>query len=314
MRHKLFPYGHHFFLLIFFFIYSVTVDALEANKDEPYRGVIVQSNMQEIGYQLGDVAYQTIVIRTPRDYQLDESSLPAKGKGAASIELRDAQSHAQSEGSETVHTLRLDWQIFRVLQETRSYPIKSLDLQFRKTDKVLTAHVPGGRVFVASVLPTAMKKLTGEMNLAQLVPKGDVPPQPRSKRPFVIALVLAWFGLLASCIYVAWRFDWLPPIFGQSLPFRNAYRQIRQLKQSDTTLLTAMQLLRHAFDNTAGVAISKEQLASLFERVPTLEHKHAEIEQFYTSSELHFFAGATSDVTLKQLTILSRQLMKLEAG
>ena len=58
----------------------------------------VQSTMQEIGYQVGDVARQTIVIRTPKGYKLDEASLPNIGKSAVSIELRDAQWSAQNTG------------------------------------------------------------------------------------------------------------------------------------------------------------------------------------------------------------------------
>ena len=140
----------------------------------------VQSTMQEIGYQVGDVARQTIVIRTPKGYKLDEASLPNIGKSAVSIELRDAQWSAQNTGNETVHTLILDWQIFRVMQETRAYPLKPLDLQFILADKKLAVHVKPGQVFVASVLPTAMKKLTAEMNAEQLKPKADVLPQARS--------------------------------------------------------------------------------------------------------------------------------------
>ena len=220
----------------------------------------VQSTMQEIGYQVGDVARQTIVIRTPKGYKLDEASLPNIGKSAVSIELRDAQWSAQNTGNETVHTLILDWQIFRVMQETRAYPLKPLDLQFILADKKLAVHVKPGQVFVASVLPTAMKKLTAEMNAEQLKPKADVLPQARNTQALIKALIMAFFGLLISSLYFAWQFDWLPArltaLFSSPKPFRHAYRDIQALQKTGDAskqLSQAMRALRRACDATAGL-------------------------------------------------------------
>ena len=75
-------------LLMLLSTISLQVSAAETMPVIPVQNVSVQSTMQEIGYQVGDVARQTIVIRTPRGYELDEASLPNIGKSAVSLELR----------------------------------------------------------------------------------------------------------------------------------------------------------------------------------------------------------------------------------
>ncbi|MDO9203943.1 hypothetical protein [Methylotenera sp.] len=300
-------------LLILLSATSLQVSAADTKPVVPVQNVSVQSTMQEIGYQVGDVARQTIIIRTPEGYVLDETSLPNIGKSAASIELRDAQWSAQNTGNETVHTIILDWQIFRVMQETRAYKLKSLDLQFRLADKVLIAHVKPAQMSVASILPTAMKKLTAETN-------ADVLPKARNTQALIKTLIMALLGLLISSLYFAWRFDWLPAkltaLFSAPKPFRRAYRDIQSLKKNadaSTQLSHAMRALRRACDATAGTTLSAERVALLFNGNDQLTAKRTEIESFYAGSERAFFAGGVSDLTMEQLKQLSRQLMLLEA-
>jgi mxaA protein len=307
-------------LLMLLSTISLQVSAAETKPVMPVQNVSVQSTMQEIGYQVGDIARQTIVIRTPKGYELDEASLPNIGKSAVSIELRDAQWSAQNTGNETVHTLILDWQIFRVMQETRNYPLKKLDLQFILADKKLAVHVKPGQMLVASVLPSAMKKLTAEMNAEQLKPKADVLPQARNTQALIMALIMALIGLLVSSLYFAWRFDWLPArltaLFSAPLPFRRAYRDIQALQKTgdtSTQLSHAMLALRRACDATAGTTLSAERVALLFNGNNQFTAKRTDIERFYMVSEHTFFAGDASDLSIEQLKQLSRQLMMLEA-
>lgn len=307
-------------LLMLLSTISLQVSAAETMPVIPVQNVSVQSTMQEIGYQVGDVARQTIVIRTPRGYELDEASLPNIGKSAVSLELRDAQWSAQNTGNETVHTLILDWQIFRVMQETRAYPLKPLNLQFILADKKLAVHIKPARMFVASILPSDMKKLTAEMNAEQLKPKADVLPQARDTQALAKALFMALLGLLISSVYFAWWFDWLPAsltaLFSTPKPFRRAYRDIQALAKTDDATLQlshAMRALRRACDATAGTTLSAERVALLFNVNNQFSAKRAEIESFYVASERTFFAGGVSDLSMDQLKQLSRQLMMLEA-
>lgn len=276
----------------------------------------VQSNTVEIGYQIGDIAHQTVIIHTPKGYHVDKSSLPAKGKGAAYMELRDAQWKTQEIGNVSQHQFDLDWQIFRVMQETRAYSLKPLDLQFRNkvaNDKALTVHVNAASVLVASVLPTAM-------DAEHATPLDDIAPPLRNTRPMVAVLWISFIGLLLSSLYFAWRFDWLPAkltaLFIAPKPLKSAYREIKALQktgETSTQIAHAMRSLRHACDATAGATLSLERVALLFERNKKLMSKRTEIERFYAESERCFFAGSNSALTLNQLMQLSRELMVLES-
>lgn len=311
----------YFYILLAISILSTSKVAATTNTSVGIVPIKMQSNTYEIGYQLGDIAYQTINIITPKGYQFDESSLPAKGKGATNMELRNATWHKHNIGNSSQHVIQLEWQIFRVMQETRSYSLKPLDLKFRPkiaSQKALTVHVNAARVLVSSVLPTSMDE-------AHIKPRLDAMPQPRNTGPIVLTLCLAVVGFLLSMLYFAWHFDWLPArltaLFVEPKPFRKAYREIKHLKKEvkgnvDTSaqLTKAMCVLRRACDASAGTTLSLERIGLLFANNGKYAAKRAEIESFYAESERTFFAGNSSSYTLFQLSQLSRQLMKLETG
>lgn len=302
---------------LLFSAFAVTTIAASNTSAEKNIVVKVQSSTNEIGYQIGDIAHQTIMVITPSGYQFDESSLPAKGKGAANMELRDAKWQVHETDNTSQHKLELEWQIFRVMQETRAYSLKPLDLKFAPqspTDKVLTVHVNAARVLVSSVLPTSM-------DAAYTQPRFDVAPQARNTRPMIITLSFGLVGLLLSGVYFAWRFDWLPArftaLFAAPKPFRIAYRQIQSLQKNTNhseQLTSAMRTLRRACDATAGATISAERVGLLFECNARLATKRTEIESFYAESERAFFAGNASSFSLNKLKQLSRQLMALESA
>jgi hypothetical protein len=302
---------------ILFSTFALTTSAANSTSAEKNIVVKMQSNTDEIGYQIGDVARQTIMVITPSGYQFDESSLPVKGKGAANMELRDAKWQVHETGETSQHKLELEWQIFRVMQETRAYSLKPLDLQFSAqspTDKVLTVHVNAARVLVSSVLPTSMDAVYTQ-------PRIDVAPQARNTRPMIVTLSFGLVGLLLSSFYFSWRFDWLPArftaLFAAPKPFRSAYRQIQSLQKNTNhseQLTSAMCTLRRACDATAGATISAERVGLLFECNGRLATKRTEIESFYAESERAFFAGNASNFSLNQLKQLSRQLMALESA
>lgn len=297
---------------------SVTTNVVYAN-NMPVAATPIhkQFDLVEIGYQVGDIAHETVTIQTPKGYFLDAASLPAQGKSAAYMELQNAKWQTKNVGNISQHILELDWQIFRVMQETRAFSLKPLNLQFRSKvagDKVLTVHVDAAKVIVASLLPTAM-------DADHTNPLKDVEPPLRNTQPMLISLAMSLFGLMLSSLYFAWRFDCLPEkltaYFCEPKPFKRAFREIRALRKtsdSAVALKNAMRSLRQACDATAGATLSAEKVNVLFERNASLMPKRIEIEGFYAESERNFFAGTKTPYTLKQLLLLSRQLMVLESA
>ena len=275
----------------------------------------VKSNTVEIGYQIGDIAHQTVTIQTPKGYFLDVASLPQQGKGATYIELHGVKLHAKEEDNTTKHVLELNWQIFRVMQETRAFSLKPLNLQFRTkaSNQVLFVHVDAARVIVASLLPTSM-------DAEHSKPLEDAAPPLRDTRPLLTIFWFSFTGLLLSTLYFAWRFDWLPAkltdYFFSPKPFKRAHREIAALQKSIDNLgkiNQAMRTLRHAFDATAGAALTAEKVYVLFERNAKFTVKRIEIESFYAESDRYFFAGTMPEFSIKQLIQLSHQLMLIES-
>lgn len=275
--------------------------------------LIIRSSMREIGYNVGDVARQTIMVETPPGYRFDPASLPNIGKTTGFIELRDARWQFEEMKHLTRHKLELDWQIFQVLQEVRAYPLMPLRLQFRHedgADKVIYAELEPASVIVSSLLPARM-----DAGRLQLLP--DVAPQPRATAGLLWGLLVSVTLTLLTIIYVAWYFDWLQVGRRWNRPYRVACRQIRAIRrgkeESALQLQVAMKSLRQACDVTAGTALSRERLHLLFERNPWMLALRPEIEQLYADSDRLFFAGEAETADFEKLYQLGRKLRALES-
>lgn len=272
-------------------------------------GIISQkSEMRSVGYNVGDVAEQHVEIIIPRGYRLDESTLPVGGKNSGKFELRSTRVHSQDEGAVTRYTLVFDWQIFQVLPEVKPYPLMPLDLQFRRHDRVLDVHVDAPRVMVATFMPLILKKEDRAM-------QGDVATTARPTAVLERAMLAAATVLLLTIVYFCWYFDWLRLGWRAPRPFRRACRQIRRIARTESPerqSMQAMRLLRHAFDATAGVALSGESLVRLFERSPRMLPLRQEIERFYCESERAFFSGASRADSIAELLRFGRRLRALE--
>lgn len=272
--------------------------------------ISVQSELREIGYSVGDIARQTIVVNTPEGYRFEESSLPTMGRTSDFIELRDAKWEFKDTKSGTRHVFILDWQVFQVLQEIKAYPLKPLNLQFRKDEKFVHAVLDPGRIIISSLLPTAL-------SAERLKSLPDIEAIPRSTLGLKSGLFASLFLLLVSMAYFAWYLDWLNIRSASSRPFTIASREIRAIRKNKDSerirLMASMKTLRRASDMTAGVALSRERLGLLFERNPWLVSLQSDIEEFYSDSETLFFAGVANTADMEHLYKLSLKLRALES-
>ncbi|CAG0997755.1 mxaA protein [Methylophilaceae bacterium] len=295
------------FLLLAFLVLSAPMRGA-AEGQEADAAVSRKSEIRSIGYSVGDLAQQKVVVHTPRGYRLDESSLPVIGKTSGYVELRNARWESQDEKMTTRHDLTLDWQIFQVLPEVRPYALRPLALQFRRGEELLAVHVDAPSVMVSSFLPVVMKP-------AYMAPQADIAAALRQVRNLQSGVIAALCGLLLSTIYFAWRFDWLRLGRSARRPFRRACREIRSMRKTGSMVeqsLAAMRILRRACDASAGVTLSMESLHVLFRRNPWLMPLRVEVEGFYDESERVFFAGSTHVPSLDQLSALGRRLRALE--
>lgn len=299
-------------LLIFFtsFVYASDAQNKVINVALKDSAILVSSSVDELGYRVGDIAHQTIEVMTPKGYRLDEASIPAIGKGAASIELRHADWKQSDSADSTRHYITLEWQIFRVMQEARYYALRPLHLQFKRKAQSIAVDIQPAQVLVTSVLPS-------QMNEEAMALRADIKPQQHNLSTYLTTLGLASCTFLLSLVYFNWHFDWFHLRVRKLQPFRRAYREIKKLSNANSAQTTntfkAMQILRSAFDASAEITLTIERLSLLYRHCPWLIPKQQEIEHFYLVSELTFFAGEQPKLSLIKLKKLSYQLMRLES-
>lgn len=284
---------------LLFMLLASSVSASEA--------VRVSSIVRQADYTIGGIARQQITIETPRGYRLDPGSLPEKGQTDA-IELRDAQWEVKDSGGVSRHRIALDWQIFVAGDTTRLVPLKALQLQFLREDKMLPVRIKSPSVIVSSLLPAKMDK-----HFVQPYPDASPPAMPL--RAAWAGLVGGAMGLLLTGLYFAHYFGWL---FQARAPmhFRSAARDIRRLRLSRNgaeAIRPAMQRLAHAYDAYAGHALGLERIEDLLEIKPDLNPLAQESRAFYLDLHRVFFGGHAPQHDVEALELLARRLSRLEA-
>lgn len=296
---------------VMFAQFSIADDAVIKASNQTQTKLQISSQLRELGYTIGDIAEQTLTIKTPLGYVFDKGSLPTIGANSSPVELVSVDVKEKDSHKTTQHIVHLRWQHFRSMPEIRYYPLMPLNLKFTHEDKKpLAITIAAGQILVAPIIPTV---ISGD-SYKNLRP--DAKPEKKNLTQHYILL-----ALLASCAatclaYMAWYFDWFNWRLTRLRPFRKAYREIRQLSNQDQYihLPVAIRALRRGFDGVAGSAISAENLPQLFHSKNWLTPAKKEIEDFFADSERVFFAGKQSTQTLQQLRKLSQYLMQLESA
>lgn len=265
----------------------------------------LKSKTRETDYTIGSVARQHLTITLPLGYRLDEGSLPVVGQTEA-IELRNVQWSFQDKQGKTHYTLDIDWQIFVAAETVKSTPLRGLELVFKRNTQSLTVPVPPDSVLISNLLPP-------KMDAAHVKPYPDIEPPLINLVPLYYVIAVSVFLLLLTGTYCAWYFGWIRLPRESSMPFRQAWRAIKQLPAAHIdSSKQAMQILSRAFDQYAGFAVTKENVSQVLAQRPALG-VHAElIRTFYADLQQTFFAGAQPHHSAATLVDMARQLSKLE--
>lgn len=268
---------------------------------EPYS---LQSYTRETDYTIGSVARQYLTIHVPLGYRLDEGSLPEKGVTEA-VELRDITWKNNDNAKQTVYHFNIDWQIFVASETVKSIPLRGLELVFKRDKQSFTVAVPADAVLVSNLLPP-------KMDAKHVQPYPDMLPRPSNSSALVTTMLLAFAVLLLACLYIAWFFGWISFKAEKAMPFRQAWRAIRQLPNNASHEREAMQTISHAFNQYASTTITNENLASILQPPSKLAPYADEVRALYVDIQETFFAGKSPQHTVKSIEKLAKQLSKLE--
>lgn len=268
---------------------------------EPYS---VISHTRETDYTIGSVARQSLEVVVPLGYRLDEGSLPEKGQTEA-VELRDIHWHFSDEKNVTRYAFEVDWQIFVAFDTVKSVPLRNLTLVFRRDTQSFSIEVPSDSVLVSNLLPP-------QMDIKHVQPYPDVAPQSINISPLLIRLLLSLVLLVSTLTYIAWYFGLIAFPVEKRMPFRQAWRAIKNLKANEQQVSSGLLVISRAFNAYAGYSVTSESLPLLLEQRAELQPFASEVTQLYQDIQRNYFAGKSPKFSFDEVKKLAKQLSVLE--
>lgn len=291
--------------LVSFFMCLLTLQSSWATEENINFQVRAESATREADYTLGSIARQHITLHVPPGFELDPASLPPPAQNEA-IELKEAHWSITDTQTERLIHLDVDWQIFVAGDTVKTIPLKKLHLEFKREQQRLTVDVPADKVIVSSLLPARIDEAH-----VKLYPDAPLPEWSLSTQLWQLA---AWLFLLGlGLVYLLWYFGWIQFPQERRMPFRQAWRSIRSLRdQGNETRMQAMRQISRAMDQFAGYAVTIENLPRLLSMHVVMQSHREALQHFYQDIQQTFFAGQQTSLSLEQLKQLARQLSRVE--
>jgi mxaA protein len=261
------------------------------------------------GYQLGDVLTQEVSIELgagESQASVLSQSLPKLGKQGAWLELVGRSEIARHEDA-SLH-FSLHYQVMNVPREVAVVFLPSPLLKLGKRgakpgDNESEVKIPAQAI---SIAPMTKDEAFARAGMEALRPEHEVMPEPASAykaqavRWMVAALLMALIALA-----LAW---WLHRL-RQRGPFARAAREVRRTQE----VSTAIHLLHHAFNESAGQSVFAQSLHLFFQKHAHFSGLRADIEQFFQHSRRHFFFVATDQaLDLQSIKTLAQHLAQAE--
>jgi len=267
--------------------------------------VRAESSTREVDYTLGSIATQHITLHVPPGFELDASSLPPPAQNEA-IELREAHWEIKDTKQERLILLDIDWQIFVAGDTVKTMPLKKLHLEFKRGQQRLTVDVPADKVIVSSLLPARI-----DAEHVKLYPDAPLPTWSLSRQLWQLA---GWAGAFSlGLAYMLWYFGVIQLPQEKRMPFRQAWRAMRALKEQQAHApMQAMQLLSRAMDQFAGYAVTAENLPKLLSTHQAIQPYSEALQDFYQDLQHTFFAGKPAAWSLDKLKQLAKTLSQVE--
>ena len=254
-----------------------------------------------IGYMIGDLARQKILLELETPWRLDMESLPAPGRIDRWLELRTPRVRERRGVRSTRYVIELTYQLLNAPLAVEYVFVPQKELYFTNGENRLPLFVPARQLSVASMVA------------ADDVEHGRFPLQP-DRRPRAISLgaplgwiVSAALGAIAGLVYLAYAYLTLPLLARSNGPFARAYKSLRRLPRppdDDQHYHSALQHVHEAFNRTAGKVVFTNNIDEFLESHPRFAAQREAIEDFYSGSRKHFFEAGEARAPGTELSIL----------
>jgi mxaA protein len=251
------------------------------------------------GYLVGDLFEQRVLLEAEgRAVELQD--LPGKDRLGVWTLRRGSHLERDDDGRSW---LVLDYQLINASKDIDRYLLPAYTL---KAKNGVTLDVPEWPMTAGAIV----QQLAGDdPGLPLMQPDAPAPllDVAGPRRGLRRALTLLASTLAGWAGWWRWR-EWLA---ARKLPFARAQFALTRLAPET---VEAWRCLHRAFDETAGLAVSRESLPALFARAPQFVSVKAEIEAFFIASEQRFFGGQHLPFEREPVRLLCRRLRALERG
>lgn len=269
---------------------------------------------RNIGWMIGDVLTQRIILHSPAQLPLQLASLPQPGPLNYWLELRDVQWSQQRRDGALHYQLTLSYQSFYVPLDVSERQLPAFSLRFGENgDHPLD--IPRWSFTMSPLRPVTLSSSSGLPML-----QADAPLQLPDSRPAVHEAGMALVASLALTLLLLRHYGAWPFHQRRQRPFAQAHRRIRQYRKAadPAAYALALRAMHQALQD------SYQQRTVLFEDLPDFlaSHPHfvpaaASLTDFFHASHQYFFASMDDETAIptpawQALQQLSRAMARAE--
>jgi hypothetical protein len=279
-------------LLILLALFCCVSARAEILENDPRIKILTVEPARDVGYTVGDLLTRTIILESPKNLTLFDTSIPIvgnekkrRGKGNG-LELHDVKFESQPGVAVNRYTLTLTYQVFTTSVTAKPAALPPEFVKFGgKDEKSFEFRIPSWSfrtsplaVFGSVVVEQDMSAFKGPLLLDDTRPRLWL-------WGFVGILGASLLGLL----YVLGTATWLPRM---GRPFARALRDLKKLPDTAEGLSQAVARLHQAFNTTAGSSVFESTV--FVEKKPAFAPVSSEIDRFFGLSRTVFFDTKTT--------------------
>jgi len=286
------------------FVLSLTaIVATGAAAESADSGIVPLVALRDTGYLLGDLLEERVELQLPDGFTLDPASLPAPGRVAPWLEVRDAR--AQSGRSAGLMSVTVIYQIFAEVEQASRVPIPPFKLRIERGGEARRVAVPEKSFLLSPALPSALSDQDREL-------KPSPVPQPLPVTGALAELTASLLAALAAAAYLLWAHDLLPFLPRAPGPFARLWRRWRGRGLDPAERLTLLREWHLALNAAAGETLYASTLPRLFERAPHLLPLRGRVDALFRRSWQSFYGAApiAEDMTPEILGVLREAALR----
>jgi len=257
----------------------------------PAAADIQLENPRAFGHFIGDRLERHVQISVPRQYVLQQKTLPKAGRASAWIELTAAHVESSSNATRSEYRIDLHYLVVNSPTENRVVTLPAVKVLFAAPDATLEQTIDEWPVALAPLSPGGVRRGLEQLRPAHLPPLIDTTASKVRLASYLVVVMLIATYLILS------RYGG-PAFTRRNRPFAAAQRVVRSLANqpaSEENFRMALQAVHRAFDDTAQVRVFPERLDEFMTHQPRFADLQGLAERFFALSRSEFFAGGASE-------------------